>query len=425
MQHPFLSITNSGPLCGAISVSGSKNASMVILLSSLLAKGISRFYNIPAISDVFQIGTILTHLGATFVFDTERNTVEIDTSYVCNKPLSADLMKTTRASILVLGPLLARFGQARLGFPGGDAIGSRPIDLHLYNVSKMGVHVVSDTDCLTASVAELVGAYLVLAYPSVGATENILMAAVLAKGRTTIINAAIEPEVLDLIAVLCLMGASISIFSPATIIIDGVSSLRPVAEYTIISDRLEAGALLIAAAMTGGDLYVKNMSHTLLDVLLLKLVEMGHELIYKMGLDGIRIKATKRSCAVSFKTGPYPNFPTDLQAPMMAALLCAEGISVIEETVFENRLQHAQPLTQLGANIEIMHSNKAKIVGVHTLRAADIEGHDIRAVCALVLAGLVAQGHTRVFGVSHWLRGFEGLEKKLSALGAKVRIIDE
>jgi UDP-N-acetylglucosamine 1-carboxyvinyltransferase len=424
MQHSFLSITNSGPLQGALSVSGSKNASMVILLSSLLAKGICRFHNIPTISDVFQIGNILTYLGATFLFDTTQNTVEIDTSHVCNKSLPADLMKTTRASILVLGPLLARFGQATLGFPGGDAIGRRPIDLHLFNLAKMGMHVVSDVDCLTASVEKLVGAYLVLAYPSVGATENILMAAVLAKGRTTIVNAAIEPEVLDLIAVLRLMGALISIHFPATIIIDGVSTLHPVSEYTIIPDRLEAGALLIAAGLTGGDVYIANISHTLLDVLLLKLIEMGHEVSYKPYSDGIWIKGSKNPCAVSFKTGPYPNFPTDLQAPMMAGLICAQGISLIEETVFENRLQHANPLAQLGAHIEIMHSNKAKIVGVPTLHAADVIGNDIRAVCSLVLAGLIAQGHTRVFGVSHWLRGFEGLEKKLSSLGAQVSIVD-
>lgn len=422
MKQSFISVQKCDPLQGSVIISGSKNASMVILLSSLLTKGISRFYNIPAIADVFQIGNLLQYLGADFTFDISNNYVEIDTHRVENRQIPDEIMKTTRASILVLGPLLARFGKAFLGLPGGDAIGARPIDLHLNSIAKMGATIAYAHNMVETSVKKITGAYIVLAYPSVGATENILMLATVAQGRTTIVNAAIEPEVLDLIAVLKKMGAQITVKHPATIVIDGVKQLASIDSYTIIPDRLEAGALLIAAAMTGGDIYVPNIHHTLLDVPLLKLAEMGHVITYDEHTSGIRIQATKKPLATSFKTGPYPNFPTDLQAPMMAALVCASGTSIIEETVFENRLQHAHPLALLGANIEIVHTNKAKIIGVPYLQGAEIEGYDIRAVCSLVLAGLIAQGTTKVYGVSHWLRGFEGLDKKLQALGAKLSI---
>ncbi|RTL05892.1 UDP-N-acetylglucosamine 1-carboxyvinyltransferase [Candidatus Dependentiae bacterium] len=422
MKQSFISVQKSYPLEGTVNVSGSKNASMVILLSALLAKGISRFYNIPAIADVFQIGNLLQYLGADFTFDVQNNYVEIDTNRVENRPIPDEIMKTTRASILVLGPLLARFGSSFLGLPGGDAIGARPIDLHLDNMAKMGVSVGYANNMVHASVNAITGAYIVLAYPSVGATENILMLATVAQGRTTIVNAAIEPEVLDLIALLQKMGASITVMQTATIVIDGVKQLQPVDTYTIISDRLEAGALLIAAAITGGDIYLPNIMHTMLDVPLLKLAQMGYTIEYSQYMPGIRIKGCTQARAISFKTGPYPNFPTDLQAPMMAALVCAQGISIIEETVFENRLQHAHQLSLLGANIEIIHTNKAKITGVKSIIGATITGNDIRAVCSLVLAGLVAEDTTKVYGVSHWLRGFEGLEKKLNTLGAPVKL---
>lgn len=423
MKKSFISVQQCARLEGSVAISGSKNASMVILLSSLLTKGVSRFYNIPAIADVVQIGNLLRYLGAEFTFDVPNNYVEIDTNYVENRQISDEMMKTTRASILVLAPLLVRFGVARVGLPGGDAIGARPIDLHLNNIAKMGVKITHANNMVETSVKNITGAYIVLAYPSVGATENIVMLATVAQGRTTIVNAAIEPEVLDLIAVLKKMGACITIMQTATIIIDGVKQLFPVDRYTIIPDRLEAGALLIAAAMTGGDVYLPNIKHTLLDVPLLKLAEMGHVIIYDEHADGIRIQGIKKPLATSFKTGPYPNFPTDLQAPMMAALACVQGTSIVEETVFENRLQHAHPLSLLGANIEIVHANKAKVIGVCDLQGAEIEGHDIRAVCSLVLAGLIAHGETKVFGVSHWLRGFQGLDKKLQFLGANIAII--
>lgn len=420
MTHNFISVQKSASLHGAIAVSGSKNASMVILLSSLLTNGISRFYNIPAIADVFQIGNLLRHLGAQFTFDVSHNYVEIDTRYVEKKDIPDEMMKTTRASILVLGPLLARFGSACLGLPGGDAIGARPIDLHLNNMVKLGVTIKNVDNLVHAFVNRLKGAYIVLAYPSVGATENILMLAALAEGRTTVVNAALEPEVLDLIEVLKKMGACITVVQTATIVIDGVKQLFPIDNYTIIPDRLEAGALLIAAAMTGGDIYVSNINHTMLDVPLLKLQEMGHLIEYVEHTQGIRIKGCQNPRGISFKTGPYPHFPTDLQAPMMAALICTDGVSIVEETVFENRLQHAHPLALLGANIEVVYTNKARIKGVKNIVGTEVTGNDIRAVCSLVLAGLIAEGVTHVYGISHWLRGFEGLEKKLNMLGASV-----
>ena len=329
-------------------------------------------------------------------------------------------MKKMRASILVMGPLLARFGKADIAAPGGCVIGTRPIDYHLKNFKKMGTIIEESPDYLTARADLLHAQRIVLEYPSVGATENILMAATLTPGTTTIINAAIEPEVLDLVSVLRKMGAKISIEAPATIIIEGVTSLQPI-EHAIIPDRLEAGALLLAAAITGGSIYLPQAQAYAMDVFLLKLEEMGHEIIVGPQGIGITLKATKEPRAVSFKTAPYPGFPTDLQAPMMAALCLAQGISIVEETVFENRLLHIRELQKMGAQIKVEH-NKAIITGVDKLYGASVIATDIRASCALVLAGMVAEGSTVMTGIHHWTRGYDGLENKLVALGAHVAV---
>jgi UDP-N-acetylglucosamine 1-carboxyvinyltransferase len=261
---------------------------------------------------------------------------------------------------------------------------------------------------------------IVLEYPSVGATENILMAATLTHGTTTIINAALEPEVMDLIAIVRKMGAKITIEAPATIIIEGVTSLQPV-EHAIIPDRLEAGALLLAAAITGGTVSLPQAHAYSMDVFLMKLEEMGHEIIIGSQGIGVTLKATKQPKAVSFKTAPYPGFPTDLQAPIMAALCLAEGKSIIEETVFENRLLHVRELQKMGAQIKVEH-NKAIVLGVDKLYGASVIATDIRASCALVLAGLSAHGSTIMTGIHHWTRGYEGLEHKLSLLGGSVKL---
>ena len=333
-------------------------------------------------------------------------------------------MQKTRTSILAMGPLLARFGKAEIGgLPGGDAIGKRPIDYHLKNFEKMGVAIEQTVKCLHAQADKLIGTRLVLEYPSVGATENLIMAATMAQGATIIINAACEPEVFDLIAALTKMGAKIKVDAPATITIEGVDDLHPI-EHTIMVDRLEAGSLLIAAAATGGEIYIPNADATVLDVFLLKLQEMGHIITIGENGKGIHIKATRRRRLCRLKPDPYPGFPTDLQAPMMALQCMAQGMSIIEETVFENRFHHAHELIKMGANIKIEH-NKAIITGVESWHGAQAVAADIRASMALVVAGLMAHGTTIITGLHHWKRGYDALEKKLQQLGAKVRVHEE
>jgi UDP-N-acetylglucosamine 1-carboxyvinyltransferase len=305
---------------------------------------------------------LLRYLGAVIFFDTEKHQLTVDTTLVHSWTVSNAMMQKTRASFLIMGPLLARFGKAHIGFPGGDAIGKRPIDYHLKNFVKMGVAVHTEDDFLCAEVDKLIGTRLVLEYPSVGATENSIMAATRAQGTTHIINAAIEPEVLDLIGCLQKMGAHIKVEAPATIIIEGVETLNPV-EHTVMYDRLEAGSLLMAAAITGGEIYLPHAVRDHLDVVLLKLQEMGHAITVGSDGCGIHLKATLTPQAVSLKTGPFPQFPTDLQAPMMALQCVASGTSIIEETVFENRFHHAHELVKMGALIKIEH-NKAIITGV-------------------------------------------------------------
>ena len=297
------------------------------------------------------------------------------------------------------------------GLPGGDAIGKRPIDYHIKNFIKMGIVIHYEDDYLCAEVDTLTAARIVLEYPSVGATENSIMAATRAQGTMHIINAACEPEVLDLIACLRKMGAKITVEAPATITIEGVDVLRSV-EHTIMFDRLEAGSLLIAAAATGGEINIAQASADFLDVCLLKLEEMGHTITVGPNGQGIHLKATRTPRAVSLKTGPFPQFPTDLQAPMMALQCFAAGTSIIEETVFENRFHHAHELIKMGASIVIEH-NKAIITGVKHLYGTEVVASDIRASTALVIAGLVAHGTTTIFGLNHWKRGYEQLEKKL------------
>ena len=394
---------------------------MVIIIASLLAKGVSVFHRVPAIADIEEIIQLLQLVGVTVLYEKENHLVTVDTRTISSVQLSCEKMKTTRASILLLAPLLVRCGIATVGLPGGDQIGVRPLNLHLSGLEKMGATCVIKECTLSAQSSRLQGSTIVLAYPSVGATENILMAATCATGRTTIINAAVEPEVSDLITVLKKMGARIRIKPPATIVIDGVEQLHPV-EYTIMPDRLEAGALLCAGAITQGDIFISNILPDCLAVPLLKLEEMGNVLTYTYGKKGIRIKVFEKSKGITIKTGPYPQFPTDLQAPFMSALCVASGTTVIEETVFENRMSHAAELNKLGAHIVTNQNSKAIINGATQLIGTSVVGNDIRAVCALVLAGLYAEGITHVYGVTHWLRGFEKLEKKLQMLGAEVAI---
>lgn len=418
-QNSYITIETSPALNGTVELNGAKNAVLVIIASLLLTKGKSRLLNVPASDDILHMIKLMQSLGAEVFFHPQEHILEIDTSTVSKWQVSAEIMKKMRASILVMGPLLARFGKADIAIPGGCVIGSRPIDYHLKNFKKMGAVIDECGDYLTARADLLHAQRIVLEYPSVGATENIMMAAVLTPDSTTIVNAALEPEVLDLITVLKKMGAHITIDAPATLIIQGVGALQPI-EHAIIPDRLEAGALLVAAAITGGTVHLPQALAFAMDVFLLKLEEMGHEISVGPQGIGITLKACKEPRAVSFKTSPYPGFPTDLQAPLSAALCLAQGTSIIEETVFENRLLHVRELQKMGAQIKVEH-NKAIITGVDKLYSASVIATDIRASCALVLAGFVAQGTTIMTGIHHWTRGYDGLEHKLTLLGASIK----
>jgi UDP-N-acetylglucosamine 1-carboxyvinyltransferase len=422
MKHAYLKIEQSKKLEGTVELVGAKNAVLVIMASLLLTSGKSTLKNVPCSADVLHMIKLLEELGALVEFFPEKHVLVVDTTPVDKWKVSPDIMKKMRASILVMGPLLARFGFADIALPGGCVIGTRPIDYHVKNFKKLGVTIKTDGDYLHAQVKDIQPKKIVLEYPSVGATENIMMAAVLAQGATKIVNAALEPEVMDLIAVLQKMGAQIKIDAPATIIVQGVQDLQPI-EHAIIADRLEAGTLLAAVAATGGHVYLPHAPAYALDVFLLKLEEMGHVIEIGENEVGVRLKACANPKAVSFKTGPYPGFPTDLQAPMMMLQCIAEGESTIQETVFENRLVHTRELQKMGAQIEIEH-NTAKIKGVEELFGAQVIATDIRASAALVIAGLVADGTTIMTGIKHWKRGYEALEKKLAALGANIQLIE-
>lgn len=412
-----LVIEQSLGLQGEVELIGAKNAVLCIMASLLLAEGVSCLTNVPNSADVQQMIQLLTELGAEVFFDADTHTLNVDTSFVRGHFVRPEIMKKMRASVLVMGPLLARFSKAEVALPGGCLIGTRPIDFHLSNFAKMGVEIVQDNDCVRAFVQQLKPTKLVLEYPSIGATENLVMLAVAAKGTTQIINSALEPEVLDLVAVLRKMGADIEVCAPATLVIHGGKQLHPI-EHEIVCDRLEAGTLLCAAAATGGSIHITNARADILDVFLEKLMQMGHTITTD---SGIHLKATHEPKAVSFRTAPYPGFPTDLQAPMMTLQCLAEGQSSIHETVFENRFLHVQELKKMGAQIKCT-GDKAIVTGVDELFGALVIATDIRASAALVIAGLAAKGTTVMSGLQHWQRGYEQLEQKLQKLGGIVHV---
>lgn len=415
------------PLQGTANLYGAKNAVLVIMTSLILVEGVSILRNVPNNADVQLLIQLLEHLGALVSFDTQEHILTVDTHAIHRFDVTPDIMNKIRASILVMGPLLARFGQAKVAMPGGDLIGLRPINYHLDGFKKMGVGIDLQPPFVSAwlKLPEDRPLYtrICLEYPSVGATENILMYAVIGQGETYIINAALEPEVFDLIDVLKKMGAHIEIQPGATIYIKAVQKLIPV-DHEIVVDRLEAGALLCAAAITGGHIILPNARADHLESLTDKLKEMGHSVI--TGFDtpsrsnlGIELRATSTPCAVSIKTGPYPCFATDLQPLLMATLTVAQGVSVVDETVYENRMLHVKELSKMGAQISI-EKGKAIIRGVEKLYGNEVIASDIRASCCLVIAGLIAEGQTKISGVHHWLRGYDKLESKLTALGASI-----
>jgi len=405
-------------LIGEVEVSGSKNASLPIFAASILTEGENLFQNIPKLKDIETISKVLKTLGVK-VEKVEDHTYRIDAREVpyCEAPY--ELGKTMRASILVLGPLVARKGEAIVSLPGGCAIGARPINLHLMGLEAMGARIELKKGYVEAKADRLRGAEIGLDTPTVTGTENLMMAATLAKGRTILRNAAMEPEVVELAQVLNKMGAKIEGAGTSTIVIEGVEGLGGV-NHTVIPDRIEAGTLMVAAGLTRGNIKLLNCPLHHMEALIYKLREAGVE-IESEG-DGVRVVGNTRIRSTDVKTQPYPGFPTDMQAQFMVLMSLARGLSVITETIFENRFIHVSGLLRMGANIRIK-GNTAIIQGVDHLSGAPVMATDLRASASLVLAGLVAEGVTEVSRVYHLDRGYEGLDQKLARLGANIKRI--
>ncbi len=404
------------PLRGEITVSGSKNAALPVLFASLLTADECRLGRVPQLADIRTALRLLRDLGVQYdwLSDTE---VALKADAVHHLEAPYDLVKTMRASFLVLGPLLARFGRARVSTPGGCAIGARPVNIHLDGLQQLGASIRVQQGYVEAEAKRLRGAHINLEFPSVGATENLMMAASLAEGTTVLDNAACEPEIADLALLLNDMGARVSGAGSSTVIIEGVPTLHGT-EHTVIPDRVEAGTFLVAGAITSGDVFVRGSKGGHLQAFLGKLREAGVNI--EETADGIRAHCSERPNSVALITQPYPGFPTDLQAQMMALLTLGDGQSMLTETIFENRFLHAQELARLGADIRV-HGNTAEVRGVAFLSGAPVMATDLRASVSLILAGLAAQGVTEVSRVYHLDRGYERLEEKLSQLGADIR----
>lgn len=404
-------------LNGEVRISGAKNAVLPILAATLLAEGQSIVKNVPHLQDVTTTVALLGSMGATVVVD-ETMSIEVDASTLETQVAPYDLVRTMRSSILVLGPLLARFGYAEVSLPGGCAIGSRPVNIHIKGMQDMGADIEVKNGYIIARAERLKGARIVMDMVTVTGTENLMMAAALADGTSILENAAREPEVVDLANFLNKMGAKISGAGTDTITIEGVETLQGTT-YKVVPDRIETGTFLVAAAITGGKVKVKDTDPSLLDAVLDKLRESGAQL--EVGEDWIELDMQgKRPKAVSVRTAPYPAFPTDMQAQFTALNVVAEGTGTIVETVFENRFMHVQELQRMGANIEV-EGNTAIVRGVDELNAAPIMATDLRASASLILAGLVAMGETEVSRIYHIDRGYELIEEKLAYLGAGIR----
>ena len=406
-------------LAGEVTVSGAKNAALPVLVSSLLTAESCTYKSIPHLADIRTTVKLLSGLGVTvdqkhWLAGSDDLTLQADGTDKFEA--SYDLVKTMRASFLVLGPLLARFGRARVSTPGGCAIGARPINLHLKGFEAMGATVEQTHGYIEATATRLRGAKIYLDLPSVGATENLMMAATLAEGTTVIENAAKEPEINDLADALNKMGASVKGAGSDVIQIAGVNALHGTT-HRIIPDRIEAGSFIIAAAVSGGDVLVRGARAEHLEAFLIKLKEAG--IVLTADDNGIRVQRNGKIKSVDVTTLPYPGFPTDLQAQMMVLMAVADGVSVVTETIFENRFMHAQELDRMGAQIQL-EGNRAVVRGVRELSGAPVMASDLRASVALVLAGLVANGTTEVSRVYHLDRGYEHIEKKLSLLGGRI-----
>ena len=410
-------IINGGtPLNGSIKTSGSKNATLPIFFASILADGPLRLSNTPQLSDVSTTLRLLMDMGSSFVLE-EDNSISIDSSTLTSLTAEYELVKTMRASILTLGPMLAKYKQAKISLPGGCAIGTRPVNLHLSALEKMGATIEVKNGYIYASTKELVGAEINFDLISVTATENIVMAATLAKGTTTINNAAQEPEVTDLIQCLKKMGAKITGENTSTLVIQGVDHLSGI-DYSICPDRIEAGTYLVAAAITGGKIIVNNIEPDSMRAVIGKLIETGADIQTNQNSIKLDMKG-KRPQPVDIRTSAYPNFPTDMQAQFMALNSIADGSSTITETIFENRFMHVPELSRMGANLKL-EGNTVVCKGVKLLTGANLMATDLRASASLVLAGLAAQGSTTIERVYHLDRGYEMIEEKFKMLGADI-----
>ncbi|MGE6630336.1 UDP-N-acetylglucosamine 1-carboxyvinyltransferase [Bacillus sp. NPDC077027] len=408
-------------LNGTVKVEGAKNAVLPVIAASLLASTEkSVICDVPTLSDVYTINEVLRHLGAEVHF--ENNEVSVDASNALQNEAPFEYVRKMRASVLVMGPLLARTGHSRVALPGGCAIGSRPIDQHLKGFEAMGAKIQVGNGFIEAEVnGRLKGAKIYLDFPSVGATENIIMAAALAEGTTILENVAKEPEIVDLANYINAMGGKIRGAGTGTIKIEGVETLHG-AKHNIIPDRIEAGTFMVAAAITEGNVLVKGAVPEHLTSLIAKMEEMGIQIIEEE--EGLRVIGPSDLKPIDLKTMPHPGFPTDMQSQMMALLLCANGTSMITETVFENRFMHAEEFRRMNGDIKI-EGRSVIINGPVQLQGAEVAATDLRAGAALVLAGLVAEGHTRVTELKHVDRGYVNFHQKLAAIGADIERVNE
>ena len=410
-------------MSGTVKISGAKNAVLPVIAATLLSQDRATCLDeVPNLDDVRTISEVLRSLGVKVTHEPQNNKLHVDATSIENITAPYDLVRRMRASFLIMGPLLARLGRAKISLPGGCAIGTRPIDLHLKGFEALGAKISIGHGYIEAIAPEgLKGAQIYLDFPSVGATENILMAASMAQGQTVIENPAQEPEIVDLANYLNIMGAKIRGAGTNVIKVEGVSKLIA-RDYTIIPDRIEAGTYMIAAAMTQGDVYIANAISEHLKPVIAKLKEAGVKVVEDV--DGIRVICDRRPRAVDIKTLPYPGFPTDMQAQFMAMLTIANGTSVVTETVFENRFMHVDELRRMGARIKI--DGRTSIVeGQERLTGCQVKATDLRAGAAIVLAALVAEGETQVGYIHHIDRGYDNLVQKLVSLGADIKRVDK
>ncbi|HOA82864.1 MAG TPA: UDP-N-acetylglucosamine 1-carboxyvinyltransferase [Thermodesulfovibrio thiophilus] len=412
-----LLISGRASLKGEIKISGAKNAALPIMASTLLAPGVHTLKRIPRLRDVFTMTELIRRMGGSVHFD---GVCIIDTTKINKFEASYDLVKTMRASILVLGPLVARFGKAKVSLPGGCAIGARPVNLHIRGLEKMGAKISLEEGYIFATARNLKGTKIYFDIPTVTGTENLMMAATLAKGTTVIENAAKEPEIVDLANYLIEMGAKIKGAGTSILTIEGVPELKPPSEYEIIPDRIETGTFIAIAGACGADIVLQGCRTDHIDAIILKMKDAG--ITFKETENGLRVIGSRRPQAVDVKTMPYPGFPTDMQAQFMAMMTIANGTSIIKETIFENRFMHVAELKRMGANITI-EGNTATVRGVKKLKGAPVMATDLRASASLVIAGLIAEEETIIDRIYHLDRGYEELDKKLIKLGAKIKRI--